>query len=151
MERYVEQMRKKIGASSLFVPSAMILGVHEENKVLLLHRKDTETWGLPSGAMELGETFEEAAARQLKEETGLTAHKLQFMDILSGEDYYFKYPNGDEVYNIISVFLAIDPYGSLQCNFKEAKKLSFFSQENLPPLEKRTSKVLLKVGATILE
>jgi ADP-ribose pyrophosphatase YjhB (NUDIX family) len=136
MERYVEQMRKKIGASSLFVPSAMILVVNE---------------GLPSGAMELGETFEEAAARQLKEETGLTAHKLQFMDILSGEDYYFKYPNGDEVYNIISVFLAIDPYGSLQCNFKEAKKLSFFSQENLPPLEKRTSKVLLKVGATILE
>jgi 8-oxo-dGTP diphosphatase len=51
--------------------------VRRDERVLLLHRehtgyKDSE-WGPPSGKVERGETYAEAAARELAEETGVVA------------------------------------------------------------------------------
>ncbi len=42
-------------------------------KVLLLRRADEEIWCLPKGTVEPGETFEVAAVREVREETGLDA------------------------------------------------------------------------------
>jgi 8-oxo-dGTP diphosphatase len=49
--------------------------VFHEGKVLLVKRmKDPqkETWAIPGGSVNLGETLQEAAEREIKEETGLT-------------------------------------------------------------------------------
>jgi 8-oxo-dGTP pyrophosphatase MutT (NUDIX family) len=40
-------------------------------EVLLVHRPKYDDWSLPKGKLEAGETFEEAAAREVEEETGL--------------------------------------------------------------------------------
>jgi ADP-ribose pyrophosphatase len=48
--------------------------VFREGKVLLVQRvKDPqkETWAIPGGSVNLGETLQEAAEREIKEETGL--------------------------------------------------------------------------------
>ncbi|PQE18072.1 NUDIX hydrolase domain protein [Rutstroemia sp. NJR-2017a BVV2] len=37
------------------------------------------TWGLPGGHLEFGESFEECAEREVKEETGLTVTETQFL------------------------------------------------------------------------
>jgi 8-oxo-dGTP pyrophosphatase MutT (NUDIX family) len=64
-------------------PVALTAAVNEKNEVLLLwrHRFITDTWGweLPAGVVDDGETVEEAAAREMLEETGWRAgplHKL---------------------------------------------------------------------------
>lgn len=50
---------------------------------LLVQRKnppDAGTWGFAGGHVEFGETFAEAAARELHEETGVTAMPEQLID-----------------------------------------------------------------------
>jgi 8-oxo-dGTP diphosphatase len=45
--------------------------IFDEERILLAHRRDIDWWNLPGGGMELGETVEEAACREVLEETGL--------------------------------------------------------------------------------
>src|SRR3954453_21768336 len=45
----------------------------EGTEVLLVHRPKYEDWTLPKGKLDPGETFEEAALREVEEETGMRA------------------------------------------------------------------------------
>ena len=42
-----------------------------ETEVALIHRPRYDDWSLPKGKLEKGETFEDAALREVEEETGL--------------------------------------------------------------------------------
>jgi 8-oxo-dGTP diphosphatase len=68
--------------------------VIRRGKILLGKRRNVVgngTWGLPSGHQEPGETMLQTAARELKEETGLTAKTLlwrcMYDDIRPNEHY----------------------------------------------------------------
>lgn len=62
-------------------PVALTAAVNNKNEVLLLwrHRFITDTWGweLPAGVVDDGETVEQAAAREMLEETGWRAGPLR--------------------------------------------------------------------------
>jgi 8-oxo-dGTP diphosphatase len=45
--------------------------VLHEGRVLLVHRPRYDDWTLPKGKLDHGESFEDAALREVKEETGL--------------------------------------------------------------------------------
>jgi 8-oxo-dGTP pyrophosphatase MutT (NUDIX family) len=47
-----------------------VVVLNESNEVLLELREDARIWALPAGRLEPGETYEQAAIREVREETG---------------------------------------------------------------------------------
>jgi putative (di)nucleoside polyphosphate hydrolase len=61
-----------------------------EQSVLLVHKPRTrDAWQLPQGGIEEGETFEQAALRELKEEAGLS---MKSVDFVSKQIYRYDFP-----------------------------------------------------------
>ena len=97
----------------------------------MLHRSDNDCWCFPGGAVELGESVEEAAAREVWEEMGLTVGELKQFGVFSGKELYYKYPNGDEVFNVDVVFTCDTHSGEITIN-SEGKGYRFFEIDSLP-------------------
>ncbi|WP_237167840.1 NUDIX hydrolase [Paenibacillus yonginensis] len=102
------------------------------DRLLLQRRKDNALWGLPGGAMEIGESYEDTARRELLEETGLRAGCLSMLGLYSGKDLHFRYPNGDEVFLIFAAYLCTDYEGELQDGADEVLEAGFFELNRLP-------------------
>ena len=119
-----------------------IVAVIKDKQILLNLRPDTKTWGIPDGSLEVGETLEEIAKRELKEETNFDCENFTLLNVFSGNDFYFKYPNGDELYSVIALYLADDFKGSLKIIDDESIDLSFFSNSELPNLESRANLII---------
>ncbi|MBN8237372.1 NUDIX hydrolase [Halobacillus kuroshimensis] len=144
MGEYVRDIRKKIGSRPLITAGSTIIVQDDRGRVLLQLRSDTEEWGLPGGALEPGETLEETAAREWKEETGLAVSSLTQIGTFSGEDYYFQYPNGDEVYNVITVFLAGKTKGTESIPDHETLELAYYPLCELPENLDERARLILK-------
>ncbi len=82
--------------------------------------------------MEPGESLEEVAKRELFEETGLEARNLEMFDVFSGKDLYYKYPHGDEVYNVVTAYVCSDFVGAIQEDGIEVQELRFFNFNEIP-------------------
>ena len=105
MSNYIMDLRQIVGHRPLLQVGASVIVVDSENRVLLQLRSDNHCWGYAGGSVELDEVVEDAAKRELFEETGLVAEKLDFFGIFSGEDMHYIYPNGDEVSIIDIVYV----------------------------------------------
>ena len=145
MSDYIKEIRNFIGTRPFILVGSAVLVFNKDYEVLLQLRSDTGKWGIPGGAMEPGESFEETARRELFEETRLRLKGLKFLDVVAGEEYYFRYPNGDEIFNAIALYACEDWEGELQMLDGESKDLRFFPLDNLPPLQGRPELIMNKV------
>lgn len=93
---YVSEMRSIIGHRMLLLAGANVIIVRDDVYILLQQRTDS-TWGLPGGLLEPGESLEQTAMREVKEETNLNIHSLTFLKIFSGPEYSFTLQNKDEI------------------------------------------------------
>lgn len=142
---YIHNLRKYIGHAPIINVGATVIVLNEKNEILLNLRTDTGTWGIIGGGMELGGSLEQTAARELLEEANLTAERFELLDVLSGQELYFKYPNGDETYTVIALYRAVGVTGTLHINDDESHRLQYFSLDALPELESRAEYVISKL------
>ena len=128
---YIQQLRQFIGHRPILMLGAVTLVLNEQNHLLMMRRTDSGHWGIPGGAVELGEVIEEAAKRETREETNLEIDEMSLFGVFSGPELYYKYPNGDEVYNVSIVYLSRHWRGEIRLN-EEHSEWSWFASGNLP-------------------
>jgi 8-oxo-dGTP pyrophosphatase MutT (NUDIX family) len=131
MIQYVKEMRKFIGTRPLLICGASVIIFDRSNKVLMLHRSDNDTWCFPGGAIDLGESTEDTAKREVLEETGLLMNNLELFDVFSGEELHYTYPHGDEVYIVDVVYQTSDYSGEIEIS-NESNSFEFFEIDNIP-------------------
>ena len=132
MTDYIMNLRKLVGHIPLILVAAGVIIVDDKGRVLLQQRTDNNKWGILGGGIEPGETVEEAAKREVYEESGLIVENIQLFNIYSGEEQHYTYPNGDEVYCINIVFITKNFQGDIRVDDAESRELKFFDIDNLP-------------------
>ena len=132
MSSYIMDLRKIVGHRPLLQVGASVIVEDKEGRILLQLRSDNHCWGYAGGSVELDETVEDAAKRELFEETGLTAEHLELFGVFSGKDMHYVYPNGDEVSNVDIVYVCKQYTGTLKCQAGEVDALKFFRIDEIP-------------------
>ena len=132
MSNYIMDLRKIVGHRPLLQVGASVILEDAQGRILLQKRSDNHCWGYSGGSVELDEVVEDAAKRELFEETGLIAEKLELFGVFSGKETHYVYPNGDEVSNVDIVFICKEYSGELRRQESEVDELRFFSVEEIP-------------------
>jgi 8-oxo-dGTP pyrophosphatase MutT (NUDIX family) len=83
-DSYLGRLRAAVGTEVLLFVGARSVVRDGDGRVLLIRRSDNGRWALPAGAMELGESISECAAREVYEETGLTVREATPFVLYSG-------------------------------------------------------------------
>lgn len=149
---YIKFLRQYVGHEPILTAGVGLFIFNKERQVLMQLRTDYNQWGFPGGSMELGESFEETAKRELKEETNLDIIDSKLVKVLSGKDTYREYPNGDKLYDITAIFVITNYNGNLKINDNESKKLEWFSIDNIPQnITFHTKNYLEKYGDILRE
>jgi len=131
MNDYVRTMRSMIGKKTLLLCGAGVI-VFRDGYILLQKRKDNGCWGIHGGCVELGESVEDAAKRELYEETGLKVRTMKLYGVFSGPDHLYVYPNGDEAYIVDIIYICDDFEGELKADNDEVAELKWFRFEDVP-------------------
>ena len=110
------------------------VAIDGEGRLLLIRRKNPPYAGkyaLPGGFVDVGETVEDACRRELMEETGIKADRLELIGIYSDPGHVFAYDDG-EVRQEFSICLACTiTSGSLSVS-SESTDVRFFAPEDIP-------------------
>lgn len=131
---YVENLRQLVGHQPLILNGSLVIFLNEDNQVLLQERKSPlGYWGLIGGLMELGESTEEAARREVFEETGMILPSVELFNVFSGRDFFVRVAeNGDEFYVVTTVYLAKDFSGEPVVNDNESLSFNWFKFDEIP-------------------
>ena len=132
MLNYMKIIRAKAGHIPVVVCGASVIVVDEAGGILLHRRNDNHLWAYPGGAVDVDESVEDAAIREIYEETGLKIKELSLFGVYSGKDMHHIYPNGDEISNVDIVFISRVFEGVLSPDNVESCELRFFSLNDIP-------------------
>ena len=132
-EVYLNQIN---GSEAIRVGVAIAL-IDEQSRLLLELRSDVEMWGITGGRLDPGETPQQCAVREIREETGLQLRfrQLKFFGIYAEPEdgRILQYPD-NRVHLLDIVYIAKVRSDSNLILSSESIDLKFFSAAHLPSM-----------------
>ncbi len=141
---YIEELRKRTNHMPLVLPHSVVVLFNEQGEILLEERSDDGYFDFPGGSIDLKESAEDAARRELLEETGIVADELELFKVYSGEITHYVYFNGDEIYGVDLVYLCHKYHGEMNPQLSEVKRLKFYKIDEVPTKMSIRNKQILK-------
>ena len=122
------------------VTADCVVMTKEENPKVLMIERGFEPfkgcWAFPRGFMNMDETTEQCAIRELEEETGLKVSNIQQIGA------YFKVDRDPRGRTITIAYLAIVDTPAEVCGQDDAAKAQWFPIDKLPPLAFDHNKIM---------
>lgn len=141
---YLKELRKRTDHMPLVLPHSVVILFNEKGEVLLEERADDGFFDFPGGGIDLKESAEDAARRELREETGLIADELKLFKVYSGEITHYVYFNGDEIYGVDLVYTCHKYHGEMKPQLEEVKSLKFYDLKHMPEMMSIRNKQIIK-------
>lgn len=123
MSEYIKSLRQHLGHTPLLQVGASVIVINQAGQMLMQQRTDCGSWGYAGGSVELGESVEQTAERELFEETGLKAKKLELLGVYSGEKCSILIPMAIRCQTLISSTPATSIQASLKCRLLRCRSL----------------------------
>ena len=103
-----------------------------QGRILLHRRADNNHWGLPGGSIEVGETADQAAVREVREETGYEVEVIRLIGVYSDPKFTtVRYPDG-QVVSYVSVTFECRVVGGAPQLSDESSAVEWFDPRILP-------------------
>ena len=122
------------------IPAACLVVVDEAHRILLVKRSVAPKmghWCLPGGFIELGESPEQAALRELKEETGLTGKIETLLGVtLNPSDLY---------HSVLMVGYLVYQYSGNPRPGDDASDVAYFPPRHLPDIAFESHKKFITI------
>ena len=103
----------------------IIIEIDKRGIVLIERKNPPYGWAIPGGFVDYGESLEDAAIREAKEETGLDVELIRQFHTYSDPD------RDPRRHTISTVYIARVKGGKLKAD-TDAKNIGIFTKENLP-------------------
>lgn len=121
-EQYLTDITRKIYKNP--IPTVDIIIEYADGIILIERKNYPFGWALPGGFVDYGESLENAAVREAKEETGLDINNLK-------QFHTYSEPGRDPRHHTISTVFIAEGKGSLKSG-DDAKNVKVFTEKNLP-------------------
>lgn len=141
---YIKTLRQAVGNMPLIICAAGVIVTDPDNKILLIKRSDDGNWCIPGGVMDVGESIQETAKREVLEETNINIEEMKLLNVYSGGQQHHIYPNSDEVYFVNVVFLSSTFSGHFKADGIESAEIKFYNIDELPENISPTNKPFIE-------
>lgn len=133
-EPLYKMLRKYIGQAAYVAAGSGAIILDEHGRILLQRRSDNGEWGIPGGALELGERIDETIRQEVWEETGLYVKIDRISGVYSDQRFFVSYPNGDQMKVAAVIFVCSVTGGIMTADGEESLELRYFERDKLPAL-----------------
>lgn len=120
------------------IPAASAIIENDQGEILLHRRRDNDSWALPGGTMEFGESITGTVKREVKEETGLDIEPVSLVGVYSDPNHAIEYTDGEVRQEFSLCFACKILHGTLRVS-EESHALQFFSPREIAGLDMHPS------------
>jgi 8-oxo-dGTP pyrophosphatase MutT (NUDIX family) len=128
---YWQRIRQAVGKETLILPGAAGAITHN-GKILLVRHNLLKKWQIPGGTQEIGESIQQTAEREIKEELGLDLTAGSLISIYSHPKWTIELPNGDKIQQLTFFFAMEGEISTVSIQASEIHAYQFFAPDEIP-------------------